>query len=140
MTIRLPLLAVAVLAMAAPGRFDAVQLESFQTPSGNIACMADDMDEDGRWELRCDVGERDWRGGRARNCELDSGDAVGMRATGRPFWVCHGDTILRSGPVLGYGSTWRKGPFTCVVARAGVTCRNRSQHGFTLSRAAYRLF
>ncbi|MFL5386382.1 MAG: DUF6636 domain-containing protein [Longimicrobiaceae bacterium] len=141
MSIRPALLALTVLATAAPGRFDAhPQLESFQTPSGNIACMADDMDEDGRWELRCDVGERDWRGPSARDCELDSGDAVGMRATGRPFWVCHGDTILRAGPVLGYGSTWRKGPFTCVVARAGVTCRNRSQHGFTVSRASYRLF
>jgi len=142
MTLRLALLAMTVLAVAAPRRFDAhVQVEAFQTPSGNIACLADDVDEDGRWELRCDVGERDWRGGSAgRDCDLDSGDALGMRATGRPFWVCHGDTILRSGPVLGYGSTWRKGPFTCVVARTGVTCRNRAQHGFTVSRAAYRLF
>ena len=139
MTLRLALLAAAALATAALRPIDS-QLESFQTPSGNIACMADDVDEDGRWELRCDVGERDWRGPSARDCELDSGDAVGMRATGRPFWVCHGDTILRSGPVLGYGSTWRKGPFTCVVARAGVTCRNRAQHGFFVSRARYRLF
>ena len=141
MSMRLALLALTVLATAAPRRFHAhLQIEAFQTPSGNIACMADDVDEDGRWELRCDVGERDWRGGRTRGCDLDSGDSVGMRATGRPFWVCHGDTILRSGPVLGYGSTWRKGPFTCVIARTGVTCRNRSQHGFTLSRASYRLF
>lgn len=142
MTARLVLLAVTVLATAAPRPFaTTAQLESFQTPSGNIACMADDMDEDGRWELRCDVGERDWRGGSAgRDCDLDSGDALGMGATGRPFWVCHGDTILRSGPVLGYGSTWRKGPFTCVVAREGVTCRNRARHGFFVSRSSYRLF
>jgi hypothetical protein len=141
MILRLTLLAAAVLATAAlrPSA-RTVQLESFQTPSGNIACMADDMDGNGRWELRCDVGARDWEGPSARGCELDSGDAVGMRPTGRPFWVCHGDTILRSGPVLGYGSTWRKGPFTCVVARTGVACRNRSQNGFTLSRASYRLF
>jgi hypothetical protein len=141
MTLRLAILAGAVLAATAARRPDArVQLHAFQTPSGNIACMADDVDGDGRWELRCDVGERDWRGPSARDCELDSGDAVGMRPTGRPFWVCHGDTILRSGPVLGYGSTWRVGPFTCASARAGVTCRNRSQHGFTVSRASYRLF
>jgi len=128
-----------VLATAAPSASPrTVQLESFQTPSGNIACMGNR--EDGRWELRCDVGERDWRGPSSRDCELDSGDALGMSAAGRPFWVCHGDTVLRSGPVLGYGSTWRAGPFTCVVARAGVTCRNRAQHGFSLSRASYRLF
>ena len=135
---RLALIAVTVLATAAPGRIAAPpQLESFHTPSGNIACMASG---DGGWELRCDVGERQWEGLSARDCELDSGDSVGMRATGRPFWVCHGDTILRQGPVLGYGSTWRAGPFTCQVSRAGVTCRNRQQRGFTLSRAAYRLF
>ena len=139
MTFRLALLAGLALATAAPARFDArVQLHSFQTPSGNIACMA--VDEDGRWELRCDIGERDWRGPSARDCELDSGDSVGLLPAGRPFWVCHGDTVLHSGPVLGYGSTWRAGPFACVTARTGVTCRNRAQHGFTLSRASYRLF
>jgi len=138
-TVRFALVAAAALAAAAARPVGArVQLESFHTPSGNIACMANG--EDGRWELRCDVGERAWQGPSARDCELDSGDALGMGAAGRPFWVCHGDTVLRSGPVLGYGSTWRAGPFTCVVARAGVTCRNRAQHGFTLSRAAYRLF
>ena len=142
MILRLAVLAATVLATAAPRPLArTVQLQSFQTPSGNIACMADDMDEDGRWELRCDVGERDWRGGRAgSDCDLDSGDALGLRATGRPYWVCHGDTILRSGPVLGYGSTWRAGPFTCTSQQAGVTCRNRAQHGFTLSRASYRVF
>jgi len=132
-------LAAAVLAAAAPRPTSAhVQLQSFQTPSGNIACLA--YQEGGRWELRCDVGEHDWQGPRAAHCDLDSGDALGLHAAGRAYWVCHGDTVLRSGPVLGYGSTWRAGPFTCDVSRAGVTCRNRAQHGFTLSRAAHRLF
>jgi hypothetical protein len=135
---RLALIALAALATAAPGRMAArPQLESFQTPSGNIACMASG---DGGWELRCDVADRAWNGGEAADCELDSGDSVGLRATGRAFWVCHGDTILRQGPVLGYGSTWRAGPFTCQIARTGVTCRNRAQRGFMVSRAAYRLF
>lgn len=139
MTLRLSLVAAAVLVAAAPRPSDAhVRFESFQTPSGNIACMG--MNDDGRWELRCDIAEHDWRGPSARGCDLDSGDALGMGAAGRPSWVCHGDTILRSGVVLGYGSTWRAGPFTCVVTRAGVTCRNRAQHGFSLSRAAYRVF
>jgi hypothetical protein len=136
---RLAFVAATLLATAAPGRFGAqAQLHSFQAPSRNIACMA--VDEVGRWELRCDVGEHDWQGPKARDCELDSGDSVGLLPAGRPFWTCHGDTVLHSGPVLGYGSTWRAGPFTCGIARSGVTCRNRSQHGFTVSRASYRLF
>jgi hypothetical protein len=141
MIVRLALLAAAVLATAAPRpSAGTVQLQSFQTPSGNIACMADDVDGNGRWELRCDVAQRDWRGPSARDCELDSGDALGMSATGRPYWVCHGDTVLGSGPVLGYGSTWRGGGVTGSCAREGVTCRNRAQHGFFLSRASYRVF
>ena len=131
--------AAAVLAAFAFGPpAPAAELYSFQTPSGNIGCMADDTD--GRWELRCDIAERDWRGGGAGDCELDSGDSLGLLATGRTFWVCHGDTVLRQGAVLGYGSTWRAGPFTCTSARTGVTCRNRAQRGFVLSRQSYRLF
>lgn len=137
MLTRIPALAAVVLSALALRPAPSIELFSFQTPSGNIGCMADD---DGGWSLRCDIGERDWRGGRAADCELDSGDALGLSAAGRAYWVCHGDTILRQGAVLGYGSTWRAGPFTCTSAQAGVTCRNRAQHGFTLSRAAYRTF
>jgi hypothetical protein len=121
MLIRLSALAAAVLATVAlrPAPRPA-QLYSFQTPTGNIGCMADN--DGGRWQLRCDIGERDWRGASAGpDCDLDSGDALGLGATGRTYWVCHG-------------------PFTCTSARTGVTCRNRAQHGFMLSRASYRLF
>ena len=84
------------------------------------------------------MGQRD---GSGPECDLDWRDAMGLRATGEPDWVCHGNTLLlRSGPVLGYGSTRRAGPFTCAIARAGVTCRNRAQRGFFVSRASYRFF
>ena len=142
MPIRLSALAAAVVATLgmspAPERN---QLQSFQTPSGNIACMAH-LDDDGRWTLRCDIGRRDWDGGSAgEDCDLDDGDSLGLNATGRAYWVCHGDTVLGPGSaVLSYGSTWRAGPFTCTVERTGVTCRNRARHGFTLSRASYRIF
>jgi len=137
MLTRLSALAALTLALAPAPRQDA--LYSFQTPTGNIGCMADD--EGGRWSLRCDIATHDWAGGSAgRDCDLDQGDALGMTGGGRTYWVCHGDTVLRQGAVLGYGSSWRAGPFTCISARAGVTCRNRAAHGFTLSRASYRVF
>ena len=51
MIVRLALLAAAVLATAAPRpSAGTVQLQSFQTPSGNIACMADDVDGNGRFD------------------------------------------------------------------------------------------
>ncbi|HET7230228.1 MAG TPA: DUF6636 domain-containing protein [Longimicrobium sp.] len=128
--------AAATLALRPAPRQDT--LYSFQTPTGNIGCMAVN---DGGWSLRCDIGQKDWNGGSAgRDCDLDQGDALGLRTGGRTYWVCHGDTVLRQGAVLGYGSTWRAGPFTCTSARTGVTCRNRAAHGFTLSRASYRIF
>lgn len=114
------------------------QLHSFHAPSGNIGCMA--VNDGGRWELRCDIGEKEWSGPAARDCELDSGDSMGMNAAGRPYAVCHGDTVLGQGAALAYGATWRAGPFTCTSQRTGVTCRNRAQHGFTLSRGSYRVF
>ncbi len=141
MRIRLfPAVAAVLAAFAFGPPAPSAQSESFRTPSGNIGCSAGEWE--GRWELRCDIsgGVKEWRGGRQRGCELDSGDSIGLTATGRPFWVCHGDTVMGMGPVLGYGSTWRAGPFTCTVARTGVTCRNRANRGFSMSRQSYRFF
>lgn len=37
--------------------------------------------------------------------------------------------------VLGYGRIWRRGAFSCEMSRGrGVTCMNRSGHGFSLNR------
>ncbi|HEX8691740.1 MAG TPA: DUF6636 domain-containing protein [Longimicrobium sp.] len=143
MPIRLSALAAAVVAALGLGPApDAGQSHSFRTPSGNIACMAA-VEDDGGWTLRCDIAmsQRSWEGGSAgEECDLDDGDSLGLNATGRAYWVCHGDTVLGPGaPTLSYGSTWSVGPFTCTVERTGVTCRNRSRHGFTLSRTSYRI-
>jgi hypothetical protein len=124
------------LATSAEHAIPELQLRSFQTPSGNIGCIAD---SEGGWQLRCDVAERNWTGQHPRGCDLDSGDAFGLGRNGRPYWVCHGDTVLHSGAVLAYGSTWHAGPFSCVSAREGVTCRSAS-HGFMLSRARYSVW
>jgi hypothetical protein len=38
------------------------------------------------------------------------------------------------------GQTWRHGGLRCSVRRASVRCTNRSHHGFTITRRAYRPF
>ena len=43
-------------------------------------------------------------------------------------------------PVLPYGRTLRWSGFACASRRTGLTCRNRSSHGFFLSRERQRLF
>jgi uncharacterized protein DUF6636 len=134
-----PLLAITLAAVLGGATRPHATLRSFHLPSGNVGCIADDEVEG--WELRCDISERSWRGpARPRNCDLDYGDALAMAGTGRPYWVCHGDTVLGQGPVLRYGQSWRAGPFTCLSQVAGLTCSNRNGHGFFLSRASYRVF
>jgi hypothetical protein len=109
----------------------------FQTPSRNIGCVyvAPFAVKD-RPYLRCDIG-----GGlhplppRPRGCDLDWGYGYSMSDTGRARPFCAGDTAKDPrAPVLGYGRTWRRGPFACVSQRSGLRCTNRSGRGFFLSR------
>jgi hypothetical protein len=111
---------------------------SFNTPSGNIGCIAFGHN------LRCDIAQKDWAAPRAqRPCHLVRGDSLEMTGTGRPIWTCHGDTALAprgSRRALAYGSRWHWGPFTCASRVTGLTCTNRRGHGFFLSRQSYRVF
>ena len=55
--------------------------------------------------------------------------------------ACAGDTaVLPNAPVLAYGRTWRRGGIVCRSRRTGLRCTNRSGHGFTLAREAWRIF
>ena len=88
-------------------------------------------------DLRCDIG-----GGlhplppRPKSCDLDWGygyELSGASARARPF--CAGDTAKDpKARVLAYGSTWRRGPFTCRSQAIGLRCENRAKRGFFLSR------
>jgi hypothetical protein len=42
--------------------------------------------------------------------------------------------------VLRYGKTWRHGSMRCTSTKKGLTCRNKSKHGFFLSRERSRFF
>jgi len=127
------------LALVAVPAARAVVLQ-FRTPSGNIGCAyATGLRQ--KPSLRCDI-----RSGlkpkpaRPKNCDLDWGDSYELGATGRAFVTCHGDTAIdpRS-HALRYGSTWKKNGFVCTSKRVGLRCRNRSGHGFFMSRGrSYR--
>jgi hypothetical protein len=108
---------------------------SFHTPSGNIGCIAFSG------HLRCDIGQKDWRSPvRPAGCPLAFGDSFTLSKRGWPIWTCHGDTVLHQGRSLAYGKTWRSGPFTCRSRVTGLSCSNRTGHGFFLSRQTYRIF
>lgn len=129
---------------------------SFVTPSGNITCAA------GPSDVRCDIHEFTYRlPRRPTTCDTDYGQGMHLRRTAGV--LCAGDTLAGSAPssqnwfrkaglaplrdamgshaVLPYEWTLNSTQISCTSATTGVTCVNTTtRHGFTLSKAAYRVF
>jgi hypothetical protein len=132
--------ALCAAALTAPSATAAPQKSyfTFRAPGG-IRCGVFVPGKYSEALLRCDI-----RTGlkpkvkRPKRCKFDHGSTLELRATGRAFPGCVSDAIAPPGPMLGYGKTYRKGPFTCKSARAGLTCRNPARHGFFLSKNASR--
>jgi hypothetical protein len=132
-------LALSLSLSAAPAATAQDAPVGFRTPSKNIACQFFVLD--GQTTLRCDIVEVATRPPRPADCDLDWGDAFEMTMKGPPASVCHGDTVRDPAlPVLAYGEVWQRGGFTCRSEQSGLTCFNAMQHGFSLSRAAQKLF
>lgn len=92
--------------------------------------------------IRCDVYYPTFkRVPQPKDCPLAYGDSLELTATGKPTWVCHGDTVVDTrNPVLAYGETWKYSDFTCTSSMAGIRCTNKAKHGFELAQGKYRLF
>jgi hypothetical protein len=117
----------------------------FRTPGNDIHCGSYPASGGSPAYLRCNVlggmkplPEKTCRAG-------DPGLGVDMLATGRSEAPCFGDpgpdaVFKQSHPfVLAYGDIWRRNGFSCVSQSSGLTCRNRSGHGFTLKGRSWRL-
>jgi hypothetical protein len=133
------ILAVAcAAAVAATASAATAKTVLFKTPSGNIGCEY----STGPDYLRCDIGSGlKPRPPQPQDCQEDYGDSVSMNKTGRPHYVCHGDTTRDPrAKAVAYGTTITVGPFKCTSKITGLTCRNASGHGWFLSRQSYRLF
>lgn len=112
--------------------------KDFRTPSGNIGCGFID---DPKPYLRCDILQSSDKPSQPSSCDLDYGHAYAMSRKGRARTLCAGDTVVnRDAPVLEYGKTKRIGPFTCKSKTSGLRCKNKSSHGFFLSREDIRKF
>ena len=121
----------------------------FKTPSGNIACV--------HWlgtsppSIGCGIksGLRSPPTSRRPGCLPARG--ISLRATGRAQVdrsICPGEPEGDAGPfayestarVLVYGTSWSGGGIRCASEATGLTCRNKSGHGFFLSRERWRAF
>jgi hypothetical protein len=134
-TVLLVAAAVSATATAAPQK----SYFTFKTPGGVVQCGVFVAGKYSESLLRCDI-----RTGlkpavkRPKGCHFDYGSTLELRAKGRAFPGCVSDAIGRIQQTVGYGKTYKKGPFTCTSTRAGLTCRNAAKHGFFLSKKAWR--
>jgi hypothetical protein len=117
----------------------------FKTPSQNIHCMLDDfgVDTGTPVTLRCDIRQTsNATPPRPQWCEYDWGNSFSVSASKtKAELMCVGDTVTSDDwPVLGYGDVWQAEGFTCRSEKSGLTCFNAFRNGFSLSRAAQKLF
>lgn len=111
----------------------------FETPSGNIACFL--LSYDVRL-VDCVVQERDFADPpRPADCNLDWAPQFTLGGDSS-YGACRGDVDgTPTDTVLRYGGTAVNGPITCRSEVTGLSCTNdKTSHGFTISRATYRLF
>jgi hypothetical protein len=150
MPVRLALV-LALLVTAVPGAASARSgsvatapvVIQFRTPTGNIGCgFSSGLTGAEKPTIRCDIRSRlRPEPQRPKTCPLDYGDSIAISRLGRAILVCHGDTAIdpRS-RMLQYGHTFRRAGLSCTSRFDGLTCTNRSGHGFFLSRQSWRIF
>jgi hypothetical protein len=131
--------AVAASAASAAGR----TLPGFRSPSANIKCYynPNGLTDSGRGRtLTCSIVHAAYATKLQHRCEAGDWHGFTLTRTGKPRLFCpagaSGDHIAYA--TLGYGKSWRRGPFTCTSRLTGVTCRSRTGHGLFISRQAYR--
>jgi uncharacterized protein DUF6636 len=132
----LRIVAIAVFAASvvavAPARAEPAAQSFFRTPSKNIYCAW----LSGPQTLRCDIlsGVKPLPP-KPASCDFDWGAGYEVKRTGRARILCVSDSVVTSSAkVLRYGQSWSRGGFTCISRVTGLRCRNRSGHGFFLSR------
>jgi hypothetical protein len=124
----------AAIALAPSAQADS---DSFQSPSGNIACML------GPDAAACDISDYTYQPPPPPPCGqhlpwgsrfvLESGKAAAIH--------CHGDTLrLQGEPILDFGQTRSAGTLTCTSDPSGMRCSDSSTgHYFRVSRESYDL-
>ena len=114
--------------------------DTFRLPSKRIGCQYAPQSGKLPASLRCDVLGSGLDPRPKAKCDFDW-TGLSMTASGRAHPQCAGDTAVDpKGPILAYGSRWRRGPFVCSSSRTGLRCGNRGGHGFFLARSSWRVF
>ena len=109
------------------------------TPSGNIYCNGAVEQSD----IRCNIVERNGPPPQPRptSCGQTWGHVFTMSATGPARLECGpAPSRVDFTAIAPYGETGTFGDISCRSETTGLTCRNLSGHGFSLSRDSQRLY
>jgi Family of unknown function (DUF6636) len=120
----------------------------FKTPSGNILCGF--AHSTSRAYVGCVVKSGLNPPLPRRGAKCTRAIVVSLNVTGRVHTegsTCPGEDEIETpfvganvARILAYGKSWSGGGLRCSSAVTGLTCRNRSGHGFFLSRERWRSF
>ncbi len=123
----------------------------FKLPSGNVVCGYGFGSKIPRAFVGCRIKSGLKPPPRPKKAGCFTTNDVFLGATGRTTTgrtICPGEPEGDAGVLafehlaraLGYGKTWSGGGLSCASAFTGLTCRNKSGHGFFLSRERWRAF
>lgn len=115
-----------------PAPTDALKMEAFMTPSGNIACTSDSI------HVECSIATQNWDDGGFKECY--GPDIMSLSDT-QAGLTCRGDNANTEGnfPALPYQSSAIMGDFACLSAREGVSCWNvKTGKSFAMARGGWQ--
>lgn len=111
-------------------------LRAFRSGDVNIGCLI----EGG--SVRCDIASRAWHApAKPSSCQLAWAQGLEVGPSAPAHFVCAGDSVLDpDGAVLPDGYDDKVDSITCESRSVGMTCFDRADHGFYLSRTGYYTF
>ena len=130
--IRIAAVLVGLAALTAPALAvdfpeEATGVTVFTMPSGNVGCVFHD-EEGAGLVLECDRVEPTY----LRVRLFEEGMPRVYSRVGDPS-CCGGENEFP------YGTSWRKGPFSCASTTMGLRCNN-GDHGFRISRSGVKTY
>ena len=118
-----------------------------RTPTGNISCFLTPAPSA---TLHCRLRHADYA---ITVQHVQCGPPVSLDWAGFELTARAGGSVACSGGILydpatqkphyvtvPYGRAWHKGPYVCGSRVDGLTCRNRTGHGFFISRRTWRVW
>ena len=118
----------------------AAELQTFQSPTGNIHCLIATEPAEAA-VASCEV--QAFTGSippRPKDCDLDWVPGASVDGKGKVhLFSCQGDTLVDPHhKILAYDTAITHGGFRCSASRTGITCKAKSGHGFLVSRAVIK--